>query len=133
VEDAEVDGRVDVGGEVGEEMAVQIDVRFARTGDVEGRSCGQSRDVEVRAKKVWVGAELSLIRGEAAAISAEGGYVACGPELLLGQRGVEWLGRGDGVACGVKATVGEGGLRGEAGDGEEDDGRQERSLNSHGE
>ena len=36
LEDVEVDGGVGVGGEVGEEMAVEEDVGFAGAGEVEG-------------------------------------------------------------------------------------------------
>jgi hypothetical protein len=133
MEDAKVDGRVDIAGEVGEEFAVEVDVSLARAGEVEGRDCGQSRDVEVCAKEVWVSAELGLIRRKAGAVAPESGYVACSPEILLGKRGVERLSGGDGVAGGVEASVGEGGLRGEAGGCEEKEGEQQRSLNSHGE
>lgn len=77
-------------------------------------------------------AELRLTRGKAAAVTAQGSQVAGSPEVLLRERGVERLSRCDGIARRVEAAVGEGGLRVESSDGEDNSECEERSLDKHG-
>ena len=74
---------------------------------------------------------MRLIRGKAVSVAALGGDVACGPEVLLGQRGVKRLRGGDGIARRVEAAIGEGDLRRESGGGEEEGEREEGSQEAH--
>jgi hypothetical protein len=76
VEDAEIDGRVDIAGEVGEEMAVEINVGFARAGDVESRGTGNAGEVETSAKEVRVSAELREIPGKVTTVATADSNVA---------------------------------------------------------
>ena len=61
MEDAEVQGRIKVAGEVTEEVAVEVDVGFARAGEVEGCAIGEDGDVKVRAEEVGIGAQRRIV------------------------------------------------------------------------
>lgn len=102
VKDVEADGGVDIEVEVVEAMAVEEDMCFTGAGDVEGCGRGQRVDAKVSAEVVRGDAEVRTIPGELAVVGAEYGDIAGGPDVLLGESGVNGRGGGREVARGVE-------------------------------
>jgi hypothetical protein len=119
VEYVEVDGSIEIGRKIAEQMAVEIDVGFAGPSDVEGGVSGNGCEAKVHAEIVRGCAELGTVPWKFGVVWTESCDVVGGPDVLLGEGlvgqrrgrleitgGIEW--RGSILRCGNSGD-GEGG------------------------